>query len=151
MTNRYQGRGLQGLAACAVLFVLLAVWGLSSTVTAQRVNFRDPLTCDQSVAVSMATATTTQMVALTAAQRVLVCGFAFSGGGTTTAKFVRGTGANCATGQADVTAPFEFADNVSVSYGGGAGTIFRLPTGEALCVTNGAAVQLSGVITYAKF
>lgn len=137
------------LAALVLAGVLLPLH--PAEVGAQRVNFRDPITCDASVAVSMSTVTTTQMVALTAGQRVHVCGFALSGGGATTAKFVRGTGTNCGTGTADVTAPFEFADNTALAYGGGAGTIFRLPIGEALCVTNSAIVQLSGVITYAKF
>jgi hypothetical protein len=117
----------------------------------QAQQFRAPIVCDQAVAVSMSTATTTEMVALTAGQRVQVCGFALSAGGATTAKLVRGTGANCGTSTTDITAPFEFADNSSLVYGNGVGTVVRLPTGTALCITTSQAVALSGVITYTKF
>ncbi|HYE86254.1 MAG TPA: hypothetical protein VEA16_07855 [Vicinamibacterales bacterium] len=136
---------------CGMLVAAIGAIVESPPAFAQRVQFRDAVTCDSSVVVSMATATTTEMVALTADQRVHVCGFVLSGAGATTAKFVRGTGTNCGTGTADVTAPFELGDNTNVSYGNGVGTVFRLPISQALCVTNSAAVQISGVITYAKF
>lgn len=139
------------VVVCMLLVVGIGVLFDPPPLLAQRANFRDSINCDLAVAVSMNTATTTEFVALTAAQRVHVCGFALSGGGATTAKFVRGTGANCGTGTADVTAPFELGDNTSIAYGNGVGTIFRLPAGSALCITNSAALQLSGVITYAKF
>jgi hypothetical protein len=137
------------VVAVMAITVLELIVPLETSLQAQQ--FRAPIVCDQTVAVSMSTATTTEMVALTAGQRVHVCGFALSAGGATTAKLVRGTGANCGTSTTDITAPFEFADNSSLVYGNGVGTIVRLPSGTALCITTSQAVALSGVITYTKF
>jgi hypothetical protein len=124
---------------------------IETPVSAQRVQFRDAIACDQSEKLSTAAIGTTQIVGLTAGQRINACGFVLSGGGATTAKFVRGTGANCASGTNDVTHPFELGDNVSLPFGNGVGTVFRLPAGEALCVVNSAAVQLTVHLVYSKF
>lgn len=149
---------LPSLAAIGVLCVFaLALFGgvtvLETPALAQRVQYRDAITCDQTPTTpfSLATISTTQIVGLTAGQRITVCGFVLSGGGATTAKFVRGTGANCGTGTADVTPAFELGDNVSLPFGSGVGMVFRLPAGEALCVVNSVAVQLSVHLVYSKF
>lgn len=120
-------------------------------LSAQGVNFRAPVVCDQLVIISGSSAATAELVGLTAAQRINVCGFVLTGAGATTVKLVRGTGTACGTGTADVTAAFELGDNTNVPFGGTVGTVARLPAGSALCWTNGQAVQVSGVLSYAKF
>ena len=111
---------------------------------------RSPLACGTSVAISTAAASTISLVAETALQRISVCSFVLNGAGATTAKFVRGTGATCGTGTADVTGAMKLIDGSSIPHGDGSGVVFRLPVGERLCLTNSAAIQVSGVLTYAK-
>lgn len=137
--------------AMVIASIVLAVMLDAPRLEAQTPNLRDPISCDQSAIISGNTAATVQLVGLTATQRIRVCGFVLTGGGATTAKFVRGTGTNCGSGTADLTAAFELGDNTVVAYGGGAGVIFQSALGEALCWTNSGAVQVSGQLTFAKF
>src|SRR3990167_5129306 len=59
-----------------------------------------------SVAIDTATSGNVELVALTAAQRVYVCGFAFESDTlTTTVQFVYGTGTACDTGETNLTGP----------------------------------------------
>lgn len=109
------------------------------------------LTCDRSVAISGNTLGTTQIVAAATGQRIYLCGFVLTGGGATTAQFVSGTGTNCATNTTTLTGALELGDNTAVAYGGGVGFVARTAAGHALCWTNGAAVQVSGLVTYAQF
>lgn len=116
-------------------------------VSAQNFN---PVACLDHVNISTASAATAELVALTANQRISVCGMVLTGGGATTFKLVRGTGTNCGTGTADVTAAFELGDNTSVPIGGAVGAWETLAAGQALCGTNSAAVQVSGIVFYRK-
>lgn len=168
--TRTADAGIRGLAryvrdgrvTIAVAAVVLLAWalilsGLAGVTVMPRVTSvyaqptGTPVVCSASVTISGNTAATAQLVALTAGQRVYVCAFVVTGGGATTAKFVRGTGTDCATGQADLTAALELGDNTSVAVGSGVGWLFRGNAGDALCWTNGAAIQVSGFATYTKF
>jgi len=135
--------------AGVLAFVAGITWNPSSGVVEAQ-GYRQPVACDQSVAINTAAASTLEAVALTAGQRIHVCAWTFTGGGITAVTLVRGTGTNCATSPVVLTGAMELGDNTSLSHGSGAGVLIRLPIGSALCVTNGAALQLSGVITYAK-
>jgi hypothetical protein len=80
-----------------------------------------------------------------------VCGFVLTGGGATSATLVRGTGTTCGTGTTALTGPMELGDNTTVTFGNGTGRILtQLAPGQALCITNGAAIQLSGVVSFAR-
>lgn len=115
-----------------------------------------------SVAVNLTTATTTQLVALIANQKIYVCGFvgtiAPSATVADTLAFEFGTGASCGTGTtlltgtfgngevpaANTTAPvpITFADP---------GTTFSTPAGTALCaLTAGTVVNVQGVLTFVQ-
>jgi hypothetical protein len=115
-------------------------------------QFSSPISCTQSKVIDTATAATVELVPLVAGQRVHVCGFVFQSAAATTAKLVTGHGTLCATGQANLTGPFTFTTTPSqAALGGGAGSIAMTLAGDALCVVNSQAVQLSGVVSYIQF
>lgn len=110
--------------------------------------------------VSITTATTTQLVALSGTTKVYVCGFSLSisqvATTANTIKFVYGTGASCGTGTTDLTGAFgaggiTAAAPIVVSMGS-EGTDFATPVGQALCATTtiGATAFFTGVITYVQ-
>jgi hypothetical protein len=106
-----------------------------------------------SVAISLASATTTQLVALAAGQSVYVCGYNFTETNVAqTLTFEYGTGASCGTGTTTLTGAFTSttANTIVVGeYSGG--TVFAAPTGNALCaLTTGASVVIGGTLTYVQ-
>jgi len=107
--------------------------------------------CDSSALLSVSTATTTQIVALSGTKSVYVCGYVINGGGATTVKFVYGTGTACATGQVSLTPAFTLASGTNVSLGGGLGYVMKAPSGNALCATTSAAVAANIHIAYTQF
>ncbi len=107
--------------------------------------------CDSSALLSVSTATTTQIVALSGTKSVYVCGDVINGGGATTVKFVYGTGTACATGLVSLTPAFTLASGTNVSLGGGLGYVMKAPSGNALCVTTSAAVAANIHIAYTQF
>lgn len=107
--------------------------------------------CDSHALLNMTTATTTEIVALTASQSIYVCSVLVSSNGTSAVKFVRGTGTNCGTGTADMSANHDLTAQVGFARGSGLGTIMRGTSANALCVTSSAAVNVHIDVTYAKF
>ena len=105
-------------------------------------------TAKSSVAISVGSATTTQLVALSAGKKVYVCGLAVSSvGGTTT--FEYGTGSACATGTTTLSGAFAAASTVSLP--GGGTTLFTAPSGNALCLLSGTSTSATaGVLTYVQ-
>lgn len=114
-------------------------------------NMVSMIQASDSVKIDTNTIATTQIVALTASQKIYVTSFDFIAAGTTTFKFVRGTGANCGTGTADVTAAYDLTAQTGVAKGGGLGPVLVVPAGNALCITNSAAQHVAGSISYTKF
>ena len=114
-------------------------------------NLAGVVSCDNSAQLTISTATTTQMVALVAAKSIYICGFVINGAGATTAKFVYGTGANCATGPVNLTPAFTLATGSNIVYGGGLGYITKTIAANALCVTNSAAVAANVLVSYTQF
>ena len=105
-----------------------------------------------SVAIDTATSGNVELVALTAAQRVYVCGFGFeSDTATTTVQFISGTGTACATGETDLTGPMTLLASNPMSVSNGGATQFVTAAGNALCVELGAATQVNGWLTYLKY
>jgi len=115
--------------------------------------------CDKSAFLKMTSATTTEIVPLTAGEIVHVCYFNIVGGGATTTKFVSGTGANCGSNTVDLTPAYDLAAQTVLSAGSGIGEVLSTqPTGaldaqngRALCATNSAAQNASIFVKYAKF
>lgn len=109
-------------------------------------------TCDSQAFLDMTTATTTEIVALTASQKVYVCYWLAESNGTTVMTLKRGTGTNCATGTASISPAWDLTAQVGFSGGSGLGAIFDNQTaGNALCVTSSAAVNLHVYVRYAKY
>lgn len=109
-----------------------------------------------SAAFNLATATTTELVALVANQTVYVCDISMtiSQVATTanTIKFVYGTGTACATGTANITGTFGIGGitagiPIVVNTGG-----FKTIVSNALCATTtiGATGLFSGVVSYVQ-
>jgi hypothetical protein len=114
-------------------------------------NLSGIVACDSSAQATVSTATTTQVVALVAAKAIYVCSFVINGAGSTTAKLVAGTGTNCGTGQVSLTPAFSLATGSTVSAGGGLGYLTKAAAGNALCLTNSAAIAANVFITYTQF
>jgi hypothetical protein len=108
----------------------------------------------QSVPVAITTATTTQLVALSAGQTVFVCGFTFAMTGTTpTFQFEYGTGASCGTGTTVLTGAFQ--NDIATGfgqyiYGGGEMTIFAAASANALCIVSAGTPTINGVVTFVQ-
>lgn len=112
----------------------------------------DPkFTCPSSAVVNVAAAATTQLVALSGSTIIRVCSFVITGDtAATTATFVYGTGANCATGQVALTGAMRMVDEGNLSATGMNGSLFRGAAANALCLT-AATGAVSGFVTYAQF
>jgi hypothetical protein len=106
---------------------------------------------DTTAKIDVSTATTVEIVALSASQKIWVGAFSLLAGGTGNIKFVYGTGTNCATGITDLTGNYNLTAQNGVAQGSGLGAVLVVPSGNALCVTTSAAVQMSGHVTYTKF
>ena len=122
----------------------------------------DPCTsgAKSSAAISVATAATTSLVAVSGTTKVYVCAFSMtiapSATAADTAAFEYGTGASCTSptlltgtyGNGDLTSA---AAVVPVNSGAGDGTIFSTAASSGLCiVTTGTAVSVQGAVTYVQ-
>ena len=123
----------------------------SLTGVVSSANLTGLVACDSSAVLSMSTATTTQAIALVAGKSIYICGFVVNAGGTTTARLVQGTGANCATGLTNLTPAFNLATGGNVTLGNSVGQVLKSSSGSAVCVTNSAAIALNILVIYTQF
>lgn len=108
--------------------------------------------CDQQAFLDMTTATTTELVALTASQTIHVCHIRVRSNGATTFTFKRGTGSNCGTGTTSIDNAIELIAQDGYVAGVGVGEVLNGgASANALCVTNSAAVNLHVFVRYAKY
>lgn len=117
--------------------------------------------CDSQGWLDMTTATTTEIAPLVSSRTIHVCYVLAMAGGTTTMTFKRGTGTNCGTGTTAVSPGFELTAQAGFSMGtgfgevlgaAGAGTVGGATTsGNALCVTSSAGVNLHVLVRYAVY
>jgi hypothetical protein len=99
-----------------------------------------------SVAISISTATTTQVVAPVAGQRVYICNFFALEGASATVQLTQGTGATCGSSTSNITGNM----TASATAGTAELELFLLaPTavGNGVCIVTGAAVGVNGVMT----
>jgi len=118
--------------------------------TGARASAPVPVT-NASVAINISTATTTQLVALSAGQAIYVTAYNVIAGGTGNITLVYGTGSNCGTGTTSLTGAYNLTAQAGVAFGSGVGAVLVVPAGNALCATTSAAVQMSGSVAYAQF
>jgi hypothetical protein len=109
----------------------------------------NPSVTKSSVSVAISTATTTQLVALSAGKVVYACGFTASVGATTTAQFEYGTGTTCGTGTTVLTGAFAPATGAVLGLSG-EGSRFATPAGNALCVLSTGTGGINGVLTFVQ-
>lgn len=103
-----------------------------------------------SVPINVSTATTTQLVALSAGKAIYVTALDVIAGGTGNITFEYGTGSNCGTGTTALTGPYNLTAQTGLTKGA-IGPVLIVPAGNALCVLTSAAVQMSGSVSYAQF
>ncbi len=139
--------------------------GVAGTGT-QRVTLSNTDPCmspdiaKSSAAISITSATTTSIVAVSGATVVYVCGFAFtiapSATSADTALIEYGTGAAC-TSPTVLTGTFGNGDLTSaapvtlIHYGGAGQTVMKSAASAGICILSaGTAVNIQGVLTYVQ-
>lgn len=145
-------RTLFGALVVAVLIVCAGAlpWHLEAQQSAQNLsNSRCNTAAPSVVVINTASSGNVELVALTASQRVYVCGFTLDNDTATTAlQFVYGTGTACDTGETDLTGAMTVA---ALTVPNGGATHFATAAGNALCIELGAATQVNGYLTYVKY
>lgn len=120
----------------------------------------NPNLAKSSAVINISTATTTALVAPSGVLTVYVCSYSMTISQVVTTantlKFVRGTGATCGTGTADLTGAFgtggvTAAAPIVVTSGTG-GTQFKGNANDGVCATTtiGASAAFTGVLTYVQ-
>lgn len=113
--------------------------------------------CDSFQNVNHVTASTFLEVTGVSGRHVRICSISLVAAGADNVAIISGTGATCGTGSAAIVGTtsatgFNFAANGGISQGSGIGTIMRtVATGDSVCIITSAAVQLSGVISFAIY
>lgn len=103
-----------------------------------------------SVAISLTTSLTTQLVAPVAGKSVYLCGIATTGAAASTLTLEYGTGTACGTGTTALTGAFLPSTGSLFKLDGTVG-LLKAPAGNALClVTGGTAGSVQGVATYVQ-
>lgn len=110
--------------------------------------------CQNTAVITVAAATTVQIVALAAAKRIYVCSFVISTSNTTSSTgniFKTGTGSLCATGITSLTGSMHMGPIGHIELSAPTGSIlFKGAAASALCLTNGTN-GVDGFLTYAQF
>lgn len=114
-------------------------------------NCSPAIQASKSVAISIASSTTTQLVALATNQAIYITSFDFMGSSTNNVTLVYGTGSNCATGQVALTGAYPLTTQAGLAKGNGLGPVLYIPKGNALCITTSDSGQLSGSVSYVQF
>lgn len=109
----------------------------------------DPNVAKSSVAISVTSATTTNLVSASGTTKVYVCAFEISSvGGTSKLEYGTTSSTACDTGATALTGPFAAASNVNLS---GGGTLMSTPASQQLCIVSGASTTATaGVLTYVQ-
>lgn len=100
----------------------------------------------QTVAVTITTATTTQLVALSAGQKIYPCKFQATFGASTTVSFEYGTGSSCGTGTTSVTGVFTPSTAAEVNVD----DLQPTPAGNAYCAVSTGTGGINGQFTFAQ-
>lgn len=110
-----------------------------------------PSASKSSVPLAITTATTTQLVALSAGKKVYVCAVDASLGLSDTLKLEYGTGSACGTGTTALTGAIASDTAViQVLAANPSGTLVTAPAGNALCAVSTGTGGIQGVLTYVQ-
>lgn len=139
-----------------------ASWGLGATSAAvpanaifagarSGANLVGIIQADTTKQISMSSATTTEMVALSGSTKIYATSYDIIAGGTTNVTFVYGTGSNCGTGTTSLAGLYALTAQAGIAKGSGLGPVLVVPAGNALCVINSASVAIGGSLSYTQF
>jgi hypothetical protein len=141
--------GVQDAATSATGSAVPAKAGYAGAVSSG--NLTGLIQADASAAISVSTATTTQIVALSSTKKIYITSFDVIAGGTGNITFEYGTGSNCGTGTTVLTGAYNLTAQAGIAKGNGLGPVLVVPASNALCVLTSAAVQMSGSVAYTQF
>lgn len=108
------------------------------------------LDCTLTASVSVSAAATTEIIPLTASQRIRICSGLLSISLTGTAAIVQGTGTNCGSTQTALSGTIPLTTAAPVPFNGGNSPILIGTSANAVCIT-AATGNVTGWFTYAKF
>lgn len=122
-------------------------------------NATGVITCDNSAAINMSTATTTQIIAISGTGgRTYICSLNIVVGAADNVALVSGSGTNCASnlaglaGGTTAASGWNFAANGGIALGSGMGMVIKTTTtNNEVCLVTSASAQVSGTITYTQF
>lgn len=104
-----------------------------------------------SVAITISTATTTQLIAGISGKSIYVTQVNIIAAGTGNIQFIAGTGATCGTGTVNLSGNYNFTAQVGFVMGNGNGAIWVVPAGFNVCAVTSQAVGMPGSLSYAQF
>ena len=116
-------------------------------------NLNPIIQADSSAKINTSSATTTQLIAGSSGQKIYVTRWDVIAGGTGNITLEYGTQTTnpCDTGTTTLTGAYPLVAQAGISNGGGLGSIYTIPAGNALCAVTSAAVQMSGSVSYTRF
>lgn len=100
--------------------------------------------------ISINTAVTTQVVAISGSTQIYICKVLLMAAGATNVTLEYGTGSLCATGLTTLTGAMPLAAQAGWVEPMGFKPNYTTPAGQAFCIVNSAAVQVSGSISYVQ-
>jgi len=101
-------------------------------------------------AITVATASTLTIQALSAGKSIYVCKLFIYGGGTTTATLEQSTSSTCASGLTAITGPINLTASSGWVEPAGVAPNYVTASSDSLCLVNSAAVQVSGSIVFVQ-
>jgi hypothetical protein len=129
---------------------------VSGTVTAENQLFDgnagtwfNEFGCTEQATISL-TAGTTQIIAAAASEVIRVCHISISWDATVDFSLVSGTGANCATGPANLTGVYRAITAIALDMESSHASI-RAAASQAVCVTQTGAANGGGVVVFARY
>lgn len=104
-----------------------------------------------SIKISNAAASTTELIAAVSGKLIYVTHFNFMASNTNNVKLVYGTGTNCGTGTTDLTGAYPLIAQAGISAGIGLGSILFVPASNALCITASGSSLVAGALSYVQY
>jgi hypothetical protein len=107
--------------------------------------------CGSSIVYDASTNGSTQLVALSGATSVYVCGYTIMAGGTVNVKLITGTGTACVTGTASITPAFQLTAQAGVADGANEYRGLKGASSSELCINTSAGVAVQAIVYYTQF
>lgn len=104
-----------------------------------------------SKSISVAAATTTEIIAAVSGKTLYITSYDFMAAGANNVKLVYGTGTNCGTGTTDLTGAYPLIAQAGISKGNGLGAILFPLLSNAVCVTTSGSGQVSGSVSFVQY